>query len=276
MSKNIVFIHGAWVTSLSWENFISYFEGKGYKCIAPEWPYRDASVQELKENTPAELAEIGALELTDHYETIIRAMDEAPILIGHSLGGLIVQKLLDRGVGLAGIGLDSVAPEGVIGVDWTVLKANSSVLFKWMGWEKVQTMTLAEFQYAFANDFPQDQQENFYERYVVPESGRVFFQIAFAQLDPHHATRVDFKNNERSPLLLIAGEKDHLVPAHVTKSNFEHYKHSTAKTDFVEFAGRTHLLMAQKGWEEIAAYIDSWVAQLSAQPVAQLSPASAE
>ncbi len=257
-----MFIHGAWITSLSWEKFNAYFEQKGYSCSAPEWPYRDKSVAELKENTPPELAQIGAKELTDHYEGIIKAMSEPPILIGHSFGGLIVQQLLDRGVGSAGIVLDSVAPEGVLALDWTVLKANSSVLFKWMGWEKVQTMTFPEFQYSFTNTFPEEEQHKYYERYVVPESGRIFFQIAFSQLDPHHAIQVNFKNNERAPLLLIADEKDHLVPAHITKSNYEHYKHSTAQTDFHEFEGRAHLLMAQDGWEEVADYIANWLEQL--------------
>lgn len=265
MNKNIVFIHGAWLTSLSWENFIGYFEKQGYACTAPEWPYRDQSVAELRQNTSPELATVGAKELTDHYEAIIRAMPEPPILIGHSFGGLIVQQLLDRGVGSAGITLDSVAPEGVLALDWTVLKSNSSVLFKWLGWEKVQTMTFPEFQYAFANTLPEEEQQKYYDRYVVPETGRIFFQIAFSQLDPHHAIAVNFKNSERAPLLLIAGEKDHLVPAHITESNFEHYKHSEAQTDFKEFEGRAHLLMAQDGWEEICEYINTWLNQISAQ-----------
>lgn len=265
MNKNIVFIHGAWLTSLSWEKFMSYFEQQGYTCTAPEWPYRDKPAAELRENTSPELATIGAKELTDHFEAIIRAMPEPPILIGHSFGGLIVQQLLDRGVGSAGITLDSVAPEGVLALDWTVLKSNSSVLFKWLGWEKVQTMTFPEFQYAFANTLPEEEQQKYYDRYVVPETGRIFFQIAFSQLDPHHAIAVNFKNNERAPLLLIAGEKDHLVPAHITKSNYEHYKHSAARTEFHEFEGRSHLLMAQFGWEEICEYINTWLKQLSSQ-----------
>lgn len=269
MTKNIVFIHGAWLTSLSWEYFMDYFQKRGYNCIAPEWPYRNRSVQELREDTAPELAEIGGDELTDHFEKIIRAMDEPPILFGHSFGGLIVQRLLDRGLGNCGVCLDSVAPEGILAVDWTVLKANSSVLFKWMGWEKVQTMTMDEFAYAFANTLPQDRQEYFYDRYVVPETGRIFFQIAFAQLDPHHATRVNFKNNDRAPLLMIAGEKDHLVPAHITRANYDHYKHSTARTDFVEFKDRSHLLMAQDGWEEICTYIADWLEKINASaPVA--------
>ena len=259
MSSTIVFIHGAWLNSRSWENFITYFEGQGYKCIAPEWPYRDKPVEELRVNTPPELAEVGVKELVDHYEAIIRELPEPPILIGHSFGGLIVQMLLDRGLGKVGVALDPAAPEGVRAVDWAVLKSNSGVLFKWMGWDKIMTMSFKEFQFAFVNTFPEEEQKKYYDRYVVPETGRIFFQEAFAQLDPHHAVRVNFKNKERVPLLLIAGEIDHIVPAHVVKSTYNHYKSSTAQTDFVEFDHRAHLLIAQKDWEEIADYIANWL-----------------
>src|SRR6185369_9579945 len=116
MSKKIVFIHGAWLNSLSWEKMKGYFEKEGYECVAPEWPYRDPgkSAAQLRESTPPELAEIGVKELTDHYESIIREYADPPILIGHSFGGLIVQQLLDRGYGSAGIGFNSAAPEGVL------------------------------------------------------------------------------------------------------------------------------------------------------------------
>ncbi len=271
MAKTIVFVHGAWLTALSWENFRGYFEQRGYTCVAPEWPYRDKPIAELRKNTPAELSDVGVKELTDHYDGIVRAMPEPPILIGHSFGGLIVQQLLDRGLGSSGVALDSVAPEGVLAVDWTVLKANSSVLFRWMNWDKVLTMTLPEFQYAFVNTFPEAQQQTLYDRYVVPETGRIFFQAAFAQLDPHHALRVDFANTQRAPLLLIAGEHDHLVPAHVVKSNYERYQRSTARTDHHEFAGRAHLLIAQDGWEEVAGYAANWLDHLPDQAAAQRS-----
>ncbi|WIG61136.1 MAG: hypothetical protein OJF49_003884 [Ktedonobacterales bacterium] len=267
MGKTIVFVHGAWLTSLSWENFIPYFEQKGYTCLAPEWPYRDKPVEELRKNTPPELAEVGVKELTDHFDGIVRALPEPPILIGHSFGGLIVQQLLDRGLGSAGVALDAVAPQGVLAVDWTVLKANSSTLFRWMNWDKVLTMTFPEFQFAFVNTFPEAQQKAPYDRYVVPETGRIFFQAAFAALDPHHALHVNFENPTRAPLLLIAGENDHLVPAHVVKSNYEHHQRSAARTDFHEFAGRAHLLTSQDGWEEVAGFVANWLDQLPAKPV---------
>jgi pimeloyl-ACP methyl ester carboxylesterase len=230
--------------------------------LALEWPYRDKSIEELRKSTPPELAQVGVTELTDHFEGIVKAQSEPPILIGHSFGGLIVQQLLDRGLGSAGVALDAVAPEGVLAVDWTVLKANSSVQFRWMNWDKVLTMTFPEFQYAFVNSFPEEQQKPLYDRYIVPETGRIFFQAAFAQFDPHHALRVNFENATRAPLLLIADEQDHLAPAHVVKSNYEHHKRSTARTDFQEFAGRSHLITSQDGWEEVADFANTWLDQL--------------
>lgn len=262
MNKTIVFIHGAWLTSQSWENFLDYFQKKGYECIAPEWPLKDKSAQELRKNPPPELARLGVQEIVNHYEGIIKALPEPPILVGHSFGGLFVQMLMDRGVGTAGVAIDPAAPEGVFAVDPTVLKASSNVLLGWMNWKKVLTMTLPQFQYAFVNGFPEDQQRKFYDLYVVPETGRIFFQAAFAQLDPNHAIRVNFKNNTRGPLLLTTSEFDHLVPAHVTQSNFDKYKHSTARTDFHLFKGRAHLIISQDGWEELAAFAANWLDQV--------------
>jgi pimeloyl-ACP methyl ester carboxylesterase len=266
MDKTIVFIHGAWLNALSWENMMGYFEGKGYKVSAPEWPYRDPnkSAAELRENPPAELAQIGVKELTDHYESIIRDYPQPPILIGHSFGGLIVQQLLDRGYGSAGVAFDAAAPEGVLALDWNVLKINFGVLSGWMNWEKVVHMSYPEFQFAFVNTYPEEEQQKCYDHYCTAESGRLFFQAAFAPLDPHHATYVDFSNNSRAPLLLTAGELDHIVPAHVSKSNFEHYLHSgtTARTDFKQFDGRSHLITAGPGWEEVAGYAANWLEQL--------------
>lgn len=275
MSTTIVFIHGAWLTRLSWENFAPYFERRGYTCLLPEWPYREATVDELRADTPAALAEVGVQELTDHFAQIIAALPEPPILIGHSFGGLIVQQLLDRGYGRAGVALDGVTPEGVLAVDWTVLKANSRVLSTWMGWDRVLTMSFPEFQYAFTNGFPEDEQRALFERHVVPESGRLFFQVAFAPLDPHHATRVDFANPNRAPLLLIAGEHDHLVPAHVVRASYQHHQKSPARTDFHEFAGRAHLLTAGAGWQEVADYVAAWLAEIGAPAAPEMHEAGA-
>ena len=172
-----------------------------------------------------------------------------------------MQQLLDRGVGRAAITLDSAAPKGVLAVDWDVLRSNSASLLTWMGWDRVVTMSFDEFQFAFVNGFQEPQQRACYDSYVVPETGRIFFQAAFAALDPHNTLQVNFANNNRAPLLMIAGEHDHIVPAHVARSNFEHYEGAAARTDFHEFPGRAHLLIAQDGWEEIADYVANWLDQ---------------
>lgn len=217
--------------------------------------WRSGTAAELRASTAPELAHVGVAELTDHYEAIVKALPEPPILIGHSFGGLIVQQLLDRGYGSAGVTLDSAAPKGVLAVDWDVLRSNSASLLKWMGWERVVTMTFEEFQFAFVNTFPEAQQRALYDSYVVPETGRIFFQAAFADLDLKQALQVNFANSARVLLLMIAGEHDHIVPAHVARANFEKYQVSPARTEFREFAGRSHLLTAQDGWEEIASFI---------------------
>jgi pimeloyl-ACP methyl ester carboxylesterase len=259
MSKTIVFVHGAWMTPLSWEKFRGFFAERGYECIAPTWPHKDKPIDELRHNPPAELAGLGVTEIVDHYARIIQTLPESPILIGHSFGGLFVQMLLDRGLGIAGVAIDSAPPKGVLPLEWSALKSNTGVFLTWGAWNKVVTMSLDEFKYAFVNTLPEAEQLAAYERHVVPETGRVFFQAGLALLDPHSAVEVDFKNNKRAPLLMISGAEDHIVPAKMVRSNYEKYQESSASTDFKEFPGRTHWIIAQPGWEEVAGYIAEWL-----------------
>lgn len=262
MNPTVVFIHGAWLASNCWDPFRRYFEDRGYTTLAPEWPYKDMPVAELRAHPPEELNGLGVQEIVDHYDAIIRELPEPPILIGHSFGGLFVQQLLDRGLGSAGVAISPAPPEGVLPLDWNVLRSGAGVLFTWMGWEKVVTMTFKEFQFGFANGLPEAEQRAAYDNYIVPETGRIYFQASFAALDPDHAMRVNFHNATRSPLLLIAGEKDHTVPAHLVETNYRKYEVSRARTDFHEFAGRVHWIIQQEGWEEVATYCANWLDEL--------------
>ena len=262
MARTIVFIHGAWVTPLCWEKFTGYFSGRGYNCITPAWPFRDQPVDVLRKNPPAGLARLGVTEIVSHYEKIIRSLDEPPFLIGHSFGGLFVQILLDRGVGRGGVALDSAPPKGVIPFQWSAIRSLAGVLTTWRGWERILHISQPTFQYAFVHTLSPQAQKEAYDRYVVPETGRIFFQGAVALLASKSAVRVDFQNPKRAPLLLIAGSQDHIVPAVQNRSNFAKYKNSPAHTDFKEFPGRTHWLIAQEGWEEVAAYCAAWLEQL--------------
>jgi pimeloyl-ACP methyl ester carboxylesterase len=266
VSKTIVFVHGAWMTPLCWEEMLGYFRGKGYTCLAPTWPHKDMPIEELRQHPPQALAGLGVTEIVDHYERIIRGLDEPPILIGHSFGGLFVQMLLDRGVGAAGVALDPAPPRGVL-PRGTALKANAAILFTWRGWKKIIYTTPKAFGYAFVHTLLEAEQRAIFDKYVIPETGRIFFQAGFALLDPRQATRVNFRNATRSPLLIIAGTEDRVVPASMVRANFKKYRGSKAQTDFKEFAGRTHWLIAQEGWEEVAEYIAGWLKSVQKQEV---------
>ncbi len=259
MSKTIVFIHGAWVTPLCWEKFIEFFEGKGFKCVAPAWPYKDKPIEELRTHPDPALATLGISQIVDHYEKAVKALNEPPILIGHSFGGLFVQMLLDRGLGVAGVALDPAPPKGVLPFYPSVIKANFGVLSIPGGWRKIVYQSFKGFQYAFVNRLPEAEQKAVYDRYVVPESGRIFFQAALALMN--NTTRVNFQNGSRAPLLLIAGSSDNICPAPQIKSNYRKYRNSSAVTDFKEFENRTHWIIAEPGWEEVTDYISKWLVQ---------------
>lgn len=257
MGNSIVFIHGAWVTPLCWEKFTTFFEGKGSECIAPAWPYKDQPVEELRAHPDPALAKLGIAEIVDHYAKAIQTLNEPPILIGHSFGGLFVQLLLDRGLGAAGIAIDSAPPKGILPFYPSVIKSNFPVLATPGGWRRILRMTFPTFQYAFVNTLPETEQRAAYERYVVPETGRIFFQAAAALF--HSTTRVNFHNQQRSPLLLIAGSADHICPAAQIRANYKQYSRASAVTDFKAFEGRCHWIIAQDGWQEVAEYSLNWL-----------------
>ena len=260
MQKTIVLIHGAWMTPTCWEPFISFFEKLGYRVLAPAWPYKETSIEEQRKNPDPRLGTLGIKEIVDHYEKIIREEKEPPLLIGHSFGGLFVQMLLDRGVGSAGIAIDPAPPKGVFSFYPSVLWSLRLPLITPFAWRKTLIWPFNHFQYAFVNTMPLEDQRRAYDTYAVPESGRIFWQAALMPI--LDAGKVNFKNSSRAPLLIIAGSKDHIVPAVINRSNFRKYKHSGAKTDFKEFSGRGHWIIAEPGWEEVAEYCHTWIQRL--------------
>jgi pimeloyl-ACP methyl ester carboxylesterase len=261
MSVTIVFVHGAWMTPLCWEPFVGFFQQRGYRCLAPAWPYHDRPVEELRRSPAPELARLGAAEIVGHYERIIRSLEAPPVLIGHSFGGLFVQLLLDRGLGRAGIAIDSAPPRGVWPLQWSALRSSAGILLT-VSPHHVVRLTYAQFRYGFGRGIPEAVQRAAYERHVVPETRRIFFQAAESLFDPEGPMHVNYRNPDRAPLLLIAGSDDRIVPAVQNRSNYAKYLGSAARTDFKEFAGRTHWIIAQEGWEEVAGYAAAWLEQL--------------
>jgi pimeloyl-ACP methyl ester carboxylesterase len=257
MTKTIVFIHGAFVGPMCWDNFKGFFEAKGYQCLTPTWPYKGRSIEEQRRSPLPELGRLGITEIVDHHEKIIRGLSEPPMLIGHSYGGLFVQMLLDRGLGTAGVAIDSAPPKGILPFYPSAIKSLLWVLVTLGGWRKVIRTNPGRFAYGFLNTVPEAERQTIYDKYVIPETGRIFFQAAYSMFN--NTTRVNYKNDKRAPLLLIAGGSDHIVPPQINRSNFKKYKNTSARTDFKEFENRCHWIISQAGWEEVAGYSFEWL-----------------
>lgn len=250
-TKTIVFIHGMYMNPLSWEDWIAYFQQKGYDCLAPAWPGRDQPVEELrrKASDPA-LARLTLSNVVKNMTDLITNLPEKPVLIGHSMGGLIVQLLLQKDLAVAGVAIDSAPPMGVLTTKWSFLKSNLPHITPFAPQDNPVEMSFKRFQYTFVNGLPLAEQQAAFERYVVPESRRVPRESLSARVDFH---------KPHPPLLLIAGSADHLIPASLNKTNFKRYKSSTSVTVYKEFPGRTHFIIGQKNWEEVANYILGWL-----------------
>jgi pimeloyl-ACP methyl ester carboxylesterase len=267
----MLLIHGAWLSARSWETFAGYFKTRGFAVSAPEWPRKLGDVEELREDTE-ELPGLGLNEIVAHYEGLIRGLDQPPVLIGHSFGGLIVELLLDRGLARAGVAISPAPPKGILVLPFSSLKAAAPALAHPSKWHGVVTLTQEEFTYGFVNTFSPEDAAAAYERYAVPETGQIFYEAGFANFHLHPPTEVHFKNAERAPLLIVGNEKDNTVPASLARKQLEKYERSPAKTDYVEFEGRPHLAMVGEGWEEVAASIDAWLdGVLDAAPVKEAS-----
>jgi len=270
----LMFIHGAWLTARSWENYAEYFGERGFAISAPEWPRKHGDVEEIREDSE-QLRGLGVTEIVDHYEGIIAELDEPPVLIGHSYGGLFVELLLDRGLGRAGVAMSPAPPKGILKLPFSTLKAASPALAHPSKRHGVVPLTEEEFTYGFVNTFTPEKAKEAYERYAVPETGQIFYEAGFANFHLHPPTEVHFKQGERAPLLLVGATEDHTVPASLTKAQYKKYEHSPAQTDYLEFEGRPHLHMAADDWEEVAAGIGSWLDKTLDAPIAATQTTSA-
>jgi pimeloyl-ACP methyl ester carboxylesterase len=255
--QSIVLIHGLWMTSLSWEKWARRYAEKGYRVIAKSWPGMDIDIDELRRN-PDPIATLGITRIVDHYENIIQELDSPPIIMGHSFGGLITQVLADRGLGVAGVPIAPAPVKGIYFLPFSTLKVSFPALSNPANIHRALPLTPEQFHYAFTNHMSEEESLAVYNRYAVPGPDHVLFQAAFANFNPHAATAVNFENNDRPPLLFISGEKDHVSPPSVVEANFKLYGNSSVVSAYKEFPGRTHYILGQEGWEEVADYALEW------------------
>jgi pimeloyl-ACP methyl ester carboxylesterase len=261
----LVMIHGAWLSARSWENYAGHFGNRGFAVSAPEWPRKQGDVEQMRETAEGS-AGLGVQEIVDHYAQLIEKLDQPPVLIGHSYGGLFVELLLDRGLGRAGVAMSPAPPKGILVLPFSTLKAASPALAHPSKWHGVVPLSLEEFTYGFVNTFSEEDAAAAYERYAVPETGQIFYEAGFANFHLHPPTEVHFKSEARAPLLLVGASKDHTVPASLTKAQYKRYEHSPVKTDYLEFEGRPHLHMVASDWQEVAAAVDGWLGSVLDAP----------
>ncbi len=253
MKPDIVFVHGAWVNSHCWKGFRQRYEALGYTCHAPDWPFDDRPVAELKASPAEELAGVGIAEIVEHYAAFIEGLSAPPIIIGHSFGGLFTQLLLARGLGVAGVAIHSAPPAGVL-PSLSAIKASLGVVTTWAHWRKVIVMSKSDWAWCFTHQLSEEEQLATYDEFVVPTPGRPYAQAAFS---PALVT-VDFAKADRAPLLLVAGTADRTVTSDMNEANFKKYDGSKATTEFKLYDGRSHWTLGEPGWEQVADDVIEW------------------
>ncbi|MGC4042006.1 MAG: alpha/beta hydrolase [Flavobacterium sp.] len=254
-SKTILFITGAFVSNTIWEEWRAYFENRGYNTIAPPWPYKDASVEILRKRHPdPDVASIRLNQLVAHYEAAAKSLPEKPIIIGHSIGGLVGQILMQSGVAASVVAIHSVPPQGIFTLNPSFLRAGWGALGFFTSVKKTYMMTFRQWQFAFTNHMPIACQEDGYERFAIPESKLVVRDTTTS------AAKVDF-SKPHVPLLFIAGSADHAIPASLNLSNYKRYSHRDSVTDYMVFPDRNHFVLSQPGWQEVALYITAWLSK---------------
>jgi pimeloyl-ACP methyl ester carboxylesterase len=254
----IVFVHGLWLHRTSWQAWETFFQERGHTTLAVSWPGDGATVDDTR-NNPRALAGVGVHEIAAHVAAQVHgfAKNEA-VLVGHSLGGLIVQRLLAEGRGAAAIAIDPAPIKGVWQVPLSVLKATLPAVGNPFNYRRAVALTPAQFRYAFASAVAEEEARELYDRWAIPAPCRPLFQAATATFNPRAATKVDV-NAQRGPLLFIAGEQDHTVPASLVRSAQRRYEKSRAVTELKPFAGRGHSLTIDSGWRDVADTALLWL-----------------
>ena len=253
-TNNIVLIHGLWMTPLSWEYWAHHFTERGYEVFAPSWPGMERDIRALRRQ-PETYANIGVKQIVDHYENLVIELESPPILIGHCFGGLVVQALLDRGLGACGVAIASAPIKGVWTLPYSTMRVVTPQLFHP---HRAVPLTPAQFQYAFMHTASPEESFRMFQRYAIPGADRVLFQAELANFNPFAETAVNVRRNNRAPLLLIAGSNDHLTPPSIVKANHRLYRDSCAVTEYKEFPDRTHFIIGQGGWQDVANFALDW------------------
>jgi pimeloyl-ACP methyl ester carboxylesterase len=247
----VVFIHGLWLLPSSWDNWAKLFEEAGYVAVTPSWPDDPETVEEARAN-PDVFANKTLRQIADHTADVIGTLDEKPAVMGHSTGGLLTYMIADRGLSAASVAIDPGPFRGVLPLPISALKSAGPVLKNPLNRSRAITLTLDQFKYGWANALSEDEAEQLYETYHVAAPGVALMQMANANVNPFTEAKVDTKNPDRGPLLIIDGEKDHTVPWAIANAAYNKQKHNEAVTEIEQIPDRGHALTIDHGWREVA------------------------
>jgi pimeloyl-ACP methyl ester carboxylesterase len=247
----VVFIHGLWLLPSSWDRWAAKFEEAGFTALTPGWPDDPATVDEANAH-PEVLAHKTVGQVADHYDEVIRGLDRKPAVIGHSFGGLLAQIVAGRGLAAVSVAIDPAPFRGVLPLPISALRSASPVLHNPANRNRAVPLTFEQFRFGFANAVAEDEAKQLYETYAVPAPGAPLFQAASANLNPSTEVKVDSKNPDRGPLLIISGEQDHTVPWAIANGAYKRQQHNPGVTEIVEIPGRGHALTIDSGWGEVA------------------------
>jgi pimeloyl-ACP methyl ester carboxylesterase len=247
----VVFIHGLWLLPSSWDRWAAVFEEAGYTALTPGWPDDPDTVEEAHAH-PEVFAHKTVGQVADHYAEVIGRLEKKPAVIGHSFGGLLTQIVAGRGLAAASVAIDPAPFRGVLPLPISALKSASPVLGNPANRNRAVPLTYEQFRFGFANAVSEDEAMDLYKTFAVPASGAPLFQAASANLNPWTEAKVDTKNPDRGPLLLISGEKDNTVPWAIANASYKKQKRNDGVTEIVEMPDRGHALVVDSGWREVA------------------------
>jgi len=247
----VVFIHGLWLLPSSWDQWAAVFEEAGYTAVSPGWPDDPDTVEEANAN-PEVFAHKTVGQVADHFADVIGKLDKKPAVIGHSFGGLLTQIVAGRGLSAASVAIDPAPFRGVLPVPISALKAGAPVLGNPANRNRAVPLTYDQFRFSFANAVSEDEAKQLYDAFAVPAPGAPLFQAATANLNPWTEAKVNSKNPDRGPLLIISGEKDNTVPWAIANASYKKQKRNEGMTEIVEMKNRGHALTIDSGWREVA------------------------
>jgi pimeloyl-ACP methyl ester carboxylesterase len=263
--RPVVFIHGLWLHASSWQPWVDLFERAGYAPIAPGWP-GDADTVEESRAHPEAIADKGIDDVVEHYLAIFRTLPRKPILVGHSFGGMISEKLLGMDAADGAVAIDAAQIKGVLPLPLSSLRATLPVFKNPANKHHAVSLTKEQFRYSFGNAVSEAESDELYERWTIPAPGKPLFEAAAANFSLHSPAKVATDNEARGPLLLVTGSEDHTVPEVITKSTLKQYRHSSAVTELVELTGRGHSLVIDSGWEVVAKTALAWLEEQGLGP----------